>query len=247
MQGKIVINGLNKSFVYKDQELEVLRDIDLSINAGEFLCILGHSGCGKSTLLKCIAGLETDYDGEILIDGKETKYPTLDKGILFQDHRLFPWFNVVDNIGFALLDKTPNKKEKVQELIELVGLNGFEKAYPRQLSGGMAQRVAIARALINKPKILLLDEPLGALDALTRIKMQKEILKLWETEKTTTVLVTHDIDEAVFLGQRIVILSKRPGTIRKITSVDIDYPRNRTGKEFMKIRDSVYKEFFAED
>ena len=242
MQGEIVIKNLNKSF----GELEVLKDINLSIKEGEFLCILGHSGCGKTTLLRCIAGLDTDYEGKILIDGKEIKHPTLDKGMMFQDHRLFPWLNVAGNIEFALPNKFANKNEKVQELINLVGLSGFEKAKPAELSGGMAQRAAIARALINNPKILLLDEPFGALDALTRMKMQEEILRIWETEKTTTVLVTHDIDEAVFLGQRIVILSKRPGEIRNITSVELPYPRNRTDKSFAKIRDNIYKEFFAE-
>jgi len=247
MQSEIIIKALNKTFMHKDKELEVLRDINLSINAGEFVCVLGHSGCGKSTLLRCIAGLETDYEGEILINGEENKRPMLDKGMLFQDHRLLPWLNVADNIGFALSDKITNKKEKVHELIELVGLNGFEKAYPHQLSGGMAQRAAIARSLINKPKVLLLDEPLSSLDALTRIKMQEEILRIWETEKTTAVLVTHDIDEAVFLGQRIVILSKRPGIISKIISINVPHPRDRLGAKFIKLRDSVYKEFFAEE
>ena len=247
MSCKIEIKGVNKSFTQSDNEVtEVLKDIDLKIEEGEFICLLGHSGCGKSTLLRIIAGLEKDYEGEAYIDDKAIAGPSLDKGLVFQDHRLFPWFTVEENIGYGLSEDTPNKKERVEELIQLVGLEGFEKKYPKQLSGGMSQRVAIARALINKPSLLLLDEPFGALDALTRITMQNEIRRIWQTQKNTMVMVTHDIDEAIALSSRIVILGQRGTGIKRIEKVDISYPRARTGSEFSRIRNIVYREFFEE-
>ena len=184
MQSKIKIQKVNKTFIQNNNETtEVLKDINLDIQEGEFICLLGHSGCGKSTLLRIIAGLERDYEGEAYIDGKSITGPSLDKGLVFQDHRLFPWFTVEENVGYGLADREANKKERIEELIHLVGLQGFEKKYPRQLSGGMSQRVAIARALINRPSLLLLDEPFGALDALTRITMQNEILRIWKAQK----------------------------------------------------------------
>jgi sulfonate transport system ATP-binding protein len=237
---------LSKTFFNGKERLEVLKNINFTICAGEFLCLIGHSGCGKSTLLRIIAGLETDYEGEIFIDGEPVIGPSLGKGMVFQDHRLFPWFTVEENVGYGLPDSVPNKKQAIADLISLVGLSGFEKARPGQLSGGMAQRVSIARSLINQPKVLLLDEPFGALDALTRITMQKEILRIWEAEKNTMVLVTHDIDEAVYLGSHIVMLSQRPGMIKKITPIEIAHPRVRTGTDFLNARNGVYKEFFEE-
>lgn len=246
MPGKLEIRDLNKYFGDKNQRLGVLNDINLTINEGEFVSILGRSGCGKSTLLRIIAGLETNYEGSVLLDGQQVKKPSLNKGIVFQDHRLFPWLTVEQNIGYGVPDKQKNKNELVQDLIKLVGLSGFEKSLPDQLSGGMAQRTAIARALANKPKILLLDEPFGALDAMTRINMQEEILKIWEQEKITIILVTHDIEEAVYLGDQVVVLSSRPGKIKEICKVDISRPRDRVSDQFVKEKRKIYYEFFDE-
>jgi|AGTN01.2.fsa_nt_gi ABC-type nitrate/sulfonate/bicarbonate transport system, ATPase component len=244
MPGQIEIRGLNKTFINKNGAVEALKDIDLSIRAGEFVSILGSSGCGKSTLLRIIAGLDMDYEGEVLLDREPISKPSLEKGFVFQDHRLFPWLTVSQNIGYGIPDKKPGKDKLVSGLIALVGLQGFEKALPRQLSGGMAQRTAIARALVNHPKVLLLDEPFGALDALTKITMQEEILKIWEKEKVTIVLVTHDIEEAVYLGDRVVILSNRPGTIREIQQVQIGRPRNRVSIDFVSEKRKAYYKFF---
>jgi sulfonate transport system ATP-binding protein len=246
MPGEIVIKNLSKTFYNDNEQIEVLKNINLTIMSGEFLCLIGYSGCGKSTLLRIIAGLDTEYEGEVLIDGEPVRRPTLDKGMVFQDHRLFPWFSVAENVGYGLPDNTPNKAKLIQDLIDLVGLSGFEKVRPKQLSGGMAQRVAIARALINQPKVLLLDEPFGALDALTRISMQREILRIWEVEKSTMVMVTHDIDEAVYLSGHVVMLSQRPGAVKKVTPVPIAHPRVRTSADFLSVRNSVYKEFFQD-
>jgi len=246
MPGEIVIKNLNKTFYNGNERIDVLKNINLTVKSGEFMCLIGYSGCGKSTLLRIIAGLDTDYEGEVLIDGEPVRKPTLDKGMVFQDNRLFPWFSVRENVGYGLPDNTPNKAKLVQDLIDLVGLSGFENIRPKQLSGGMVQRVSIARALINQPKVLLLDEPFGALDALTRISMQKEILRIWEVEKSTMVLVTHDIDEAVYLSEHIVMLSRLPGMIKKITPVEISHPRIRTDVDFINIRNGVYREFFED-
>lgn len=238
------IKSLSKVFQEKNKKLEVLNDINLTINEGEFISILGSSGCGKSTLLRIIAGLDINYEGAALLDGKQIKKPSIDKGIVFQDHRLFPWLTIKENIGFGIPDEQKNKEELVQEHIELVGLKGFEKSFPSQLSGGMAQRAAIARALVNKPKILLLDEPFGALDAMTRINMQEEILRIWKREKVTIILVTHDIEEAVYLGDRVVVLSSRPGKIKEIYNIDIARPRDRVSNDFVSEKRKIYLEFF---
>ena len=193
-----------------------------------------------------IIGLENTTSGEIVIGRRKVVKPSIDCGMIFQEARLYPWLNVEKNIKFGI-SKKMSKKEKdktVEEHIELVGLNGFEKALPKQLSGGMQQRVSIARALVNSPDILLLDEPFGALDALTRINMQNEILRIWEAEKKTMVLVTHDIDEAIYLGDRVIVLSSRPGQIKKIFPVDLPRPRERTSDDFLAIRKKIYLEFF---
>lgn len=249
MSEKIVINNVNKTFESNgnDQSTDVLKDINIKIQEGEFICLLGHSGCGKSTLLRLIAGLERKYEGEVLIDGQRVDGPSLDKAVVFQDHRLFPWFTVEQNIAYGYNGEDSKKNERVSNLIKLVGLEGFEKKYPNQLSGGMSQRVAIARALINKPSLLLLDEPFGALDALTRINMQNEILKIWKKENNTMIMVTHDIDEAVSLSNRIVILGQRGTGIKKVVNVDLAYPRVRSSYDFTSIRNSVYRDFFEEE
>ncbi len=244
--GTLTINKLNKHYRVKDKNLHILDNVSLSIRPGEFVSIVGSSGCGKSTLLRLIIGLEGDYQGEILLDGKPISGTSLDRGIVFQEHRLFPWLTVEQNVGLALQNSTLSASEKqrsIQEHIELVGLRGFEKAYPYQLSGGMSQRVAIARGLVNRPEILLLDEPFGALDAMTKYKLQKELQHIWETEGITMILVTHDVEEAVYLGDRVVIMEPRPGRIKRIVPVPLERPRNRLDLEFVRIKEKILGEF----
>ena len=216
---------------------------------GEFISIVGSSGCGKSTLLKMIVGLNHATTGEIVLGDKIIEKPSIECGMIFQEARLFPWLTIKENIEFGIHDKLSKaEKEKIiNEHIELVGLKGFENALPSQLSGGMQQRVSIARALINKPSILLLDEPFGALDALTRINMQNEVMRIWKAEKTTMILVTHDIDESIYLGDKVVIMSSKPGKIKKIINIDLPRPRNRSSDEFLRIRKEIYSEFFEEE
>ncbi|HWQ78062.1 MAG TPA: ABC transporter ATP-binding protein, partial [Anaerovoracaceae bacterium] len=230
------------------KQVEVLTDINLDVKDGEFISIVGASGCGKSTLLKLIVGLETATEGQILLGGKAVEEPSEECGMVFQEARLFPWATVVQNIGFGVSKKVgaAERKRRIDEHIELVGLTEFLEARPNQLSGGMQQRVSIARALVGEPKLLLLDEPFGALDALTRITMQQEILRIWEAERRTMVLVTHDIDEAIFLGDRVIVMSRRPGSIKKIIPVDLPRPRSRTSEDFLRLRKIVYGEFFEE-
>lgn len=242
------IDHVKKIFKIKNNELEVLSDIDVEIREGEFISIVGTSGCGKSTLARMIAGLEKPTAGEIRIAGRRIEKPSVNVGMIFQESRLFPWLTVEDNINFGIHEKMPKEERQklIKKHIELVGLNSFEKALPKQLSGGMQQRVSIARALINNPAVLLLDEPFGALDALTRINMQNEVLKIWEQEKTTMILITHDIDEAIFLSDRIFVMGKNPGEIKKIIKVEMARPRGRNSYDFVKIRKEIYKEFFED-
>lgn len=204
------IKNLEKKFIINKNEIKVLENINIDIKKGEFITIVGHSGCGKSTLLKIIAGLETSDSGIIRLNGQEIKSPGINRGVVFQEHRLLPWLTIKENIEFGLDNLSKKERENISlELLEMVNLLEYKNAYPKQLSGGMAQRVAIARGLASNPEILLLDEPFGALDALTRIKMQKEILKIWSKSNKTMIMITHDIEEAVYLGTRIVILSSK--------------------------------------
>jgi ABC-type nitrate/sulfonate/bicarbonate transport system ATPase subunit len=240
------ITHLSKQYQVKGQNLPVLEDISLSIKPGEFISIVGSSGCGKSTLLRLLIGLEKNYQGDILLDGKRIVGTSLERGIVFQEHRLFPWLTVEQNVALGLLNAEGNERDKqaaVQEHIELVGLRGFESAYPYQLSGGMSQRVAIARALVNRPEILLLDEPFGALDALTRSHLQQELQRIWEQEGITMVLVTHDVEEAVYLGDRVVVMQPRPGRIKRIVDVPLARPRDRNSAAFAAIEADVLDEF----
>jgi len=237
------------------QEVVALQDVNLDVAKGEFVSIIGTSGCGKTTLLRIIAGLENEYDGKALLNGIPIVKPGLDRGVIFQDHRLLPWLTIEKNVGFGLHDKDKKVRlSKIQEHINLVGLKGFEKSYPHQLSGGMAQRAAIARGLVNNPKILLLDEPLGALDALTRMHMQKELERIWKQEEQlekqenavnalTMIMITHDVEEAVYLSDRIVIMSARPGRIKRIVNVPLARPRDRDSYDFIKIKDELLAEF----
>src|ERR1700722_7000893 len=243
------LRDVSKSFTLSSGSLKVLDDVSLNVRAGEFVSILGTSGCGKSTLLRLIAGLDTEYSGSISYEGEPVTGPDLTRCIIFQEHRLFPWLTVEQNIQFAFsATKVPRheQEERVAEQIRRVGLTGFEKAWPHQISGGMAQRAAIARALINRPKLLLLDEPLGALDALTRLRLQQELQRLWMDVGITMVMVTHDIEEAVFLADRIVVLYSRPGRIRRIVPVPLPHPRERTEALFNSIKHDVLGDFAAD-
>lgn len=243
-QKYIEVKGLSKSFKRKKDIVHALDDINFSVDKGQIVCVLGPSGCGKSTLLRAICGLDTDHEGIVTIAGKPVTGPDKNRGIVFQEHRLFPWLTVEQNVGFALngVEKT-KKAELVQAHIDLVGLTGFEKAYPRQLSGGMAQRGGIARALVNDPEVLLLDEPFGALDTFTKVAMQKELKQIQKKSQTTMVMVTHDIDEAVYLADKIIVMSPRPGRIVKVIDVELAEPRDRNSYEFLDIRKEVYNEF----
>jgi ABC-type nitrate/sulfonate/bicarbonate transport system ATPase subunit len=244
-RGLLEITNVNKRFKLEGKDLHVLEDINLSIHEGEFVSIVGSSGCGKTTLLRILLGLETHYEGDAVLDGERINGPSTARGIVFQEHRLLPWLNVEQNVAFGLINQkdTQEKKDRIQKYLGLVGLKGFEKCFPSQLSGGMAQRAAIARALINSPEILLLDEPLGALDALTRMYMQKELENIWQKERLTTVMVTHDIEEAVYLSDRIILMSSRPGKIKKIIPVGLGRPRDREELDFIRIKEELLEEF----
>lgn len=238
----IEINGVNRTYIdTNDRTVEALKDIHLSIKRGEFISIIGPSGCGKTTLLRLLAGLDTPEDGIILLEEQEIKSPDPDRGYVFQQGSLFPWLTVEKNIASGLKARKVYKENKneVARFIELIGLNGFEKAYPHQISGGMAQRVAIARSLINHPVALLLDEPMGALDAFTRADLQDKLLELWEKNETTMILVTHDVDEALYLSDRVVIMSPRPGRISEIREIELARPRKRNSDDFTKLRSNI--------
>ncbi len=234
--GELKLQNLNKTFYGNGHSVHVLSDITLLTEPGEFMTIIGPSGCGKSTLLKIVAGLDTDYEGIAELGGKAIERPGRDKGVIFQEHRLFPWLTVERNIAADLSLKIPEVRSQVDALLTLVRLNGFEKAYPKELSGGMSQRVAIARALLRNPQVLLLDEPFGALDAFTRSHMQESLLDIWRKNRTTMLLVTHDIDEAIFLSNRIVVMGAKPGVIKAVIPVELSHPRNRNGSAFQEYR-----------
>lgn len=218
-----------------------LDSVSLSIAAGELVSLVGPSGCGKSTLLRLIAGLDSPDCGELWVGTEAIVAPSAERGLVFQDPNLFPWLTVRRNIESGLVARgvLHDKRHEVDEFMRLVGLETFAKAYPHHLSGGMAQRVALARALINHPKVLLLDEPLGALDAFTRMRMQDEVLRLWEARGTTMLLVTHDIDEAIYMSDRIVIMTPRPGRIERTIVIHLDRPRQRNSPEFLRLRGEI--------
>jgi ABC-type nitrate/sulfonate/bicarbonate transport system ATPase subunit len=233
------------SKTYRAANGQLVRAVDgasLDVEAGELISLLGPSGCGKSTLLRLIAGLDQPDAGELLAGSEPITQPSAERGLVFQDPNLFPWLSVKRNIGSGLVARGVMRKtghELVDEFMRLMGLESFAQAYPHQLSGGMAQRVALARALVNHPTVLLLDEPLGALDAFTRMVLQDEVLRLWRTRGTTMVLVTHDIDEAIYMSDRIVIMTPRPGRIEQILPVDLPRPRQRNGADFLALRGRI--------
>jgi NitT/TauT family transport system ATP-binding protein/sulfonate transport system ATP-binding protein len=219
----------------------VLERVSLAIAAGEFVAIVGPNGCGKTTLLRILAGLELPTAGDLRVGADAITGPGPERGLMFQDPSLFPWLTVRGNVqaGLVARGELRHRRHEVDEFIRLVGLEAFADAYPHQLSGGMAQRAALARALINRPKILLLDEPLGALDQFTRMRMQDEVLQLWQTRGATMVLVTHDIDEAIYMSDRIALMSARPGHIERLIDVNLPRPRLRTGADFLHMRSAI--------
>ncbi len=237
--------NVGKVFSKNGEELVAIHDFDLEVDEGEFVCILGPSGCGKTTLLRMVAGLESISQGSIELNGKAITGPGSDRGMVFQDFGLFPWRNVMKNVEFGLEVKnipTAKRVEIAQRYVELVGLKGFERSHPKELSGGMKQRVGIARALANDPAVLLMDEPFGALDAQTRNQMQTELLRIWKETKKTVLFVTHSVDEAVFLADRIVVMTARPGSIKDLWDIDLPRPRDRASSKFIALRKEILDE-----
>ena len=240
----IEVKNINKSFEGKKKdELSVLENINLTINDGELVCLLGPSGCGKTTLLRLIAGLDHPTSGEIVANGEVVKKPSGDRAVIFQQYSLFPWLTVLQNVTFGLEMTTKNSKEEniaaAERYLKSVGLIDFKDSYPHELSGGMKQRVAIIRSLLNHSPILLMDEPFSALDMQNRHKLQEQLIGVWKRFENTIVFVTHDVDEAVFLADKIVILDKNPGRIANIIDVDIERPRKRDSKEFIALQESI--------
>jgi NitT/TauT family transport system ATP-binding protein len=241
---RIVVRALRKRFtdIARRQEVVALDGIDLDIADDEFLTILGPSGCGKTTLLNIVAGFEQATSGEVQLDNAPIREPGPDRGVVFQEYALFPWLTVEQNIEFGLRERGVAKAErraKVHSLIGSIGLSGFERRYPQELSGGMRQRVALGRVLVNDPKILLMDEPFAALDAQTRTLMQDELLRVWSRDRRTVLFITHNIEEAILLGDRVVVMTARPGRIKEIVALDLSRPRDVTAADFNSIRRRV--------
>jgi ABC-type nitrate/sulfonate/bicarbonate transport system ATPase subunit len=245
---KIIINHVTKQFSADIPERGLaLSDVTFAIHANEFVSIVGRSGCGKTTLLNIIAGLIRPTTGEVLINGRRVDGPGLDRGMVFQHPALFPWLTAIENIEFGPRNRGVPKarcRALAQDLIELVRLKGFETKYPRELSGGMQQRVAIARALAMDPEILLMDEPFGALDELTRAEMQEELLRIWQARRKTVVFVTHSIMEAIYLSDRVIVLSPHPGRLRKEILIKLPRPRQRSSPEFMTYYEEIHETIF---
>lgn len=247
---ELKLNNVSKSFAKVDEDkiTHAISGISFVANSNEFVSIVGPSGCGKSTILRIIAGLLKPTMGSVTLDNKTINGPSEKIACVFQKPTLFPWLTVYDNIAFGLKLKKISKNiidEKVNKMLELINLVEFKNDYPEQLSGGMAQRVAIARAIINEPDILLLDEPLGALDAFTRMKMQEEILSLWKNRKQLAIMVTHDIEEAVYMSTKVIVIDKNPGRIKKIVDIDLKsetgFYRSRNSEEFMKYKSEIFE------
>nr|WP_249038747.1 ABC transporter ATP-binding protein [Haloterrigena salifodinae] len=243
---KIVVDGLSKRYDSRGARLEALADVSLEVADGEFCCVVGPSGCGKTTLLRLIAGLESPTAGRVLVDGDPVTEPGVDRGMVFQEDALFPWRTVRGNVRFGL-DRPacdcPDCEARVRDLLELVGLSGFGDAYPRDLSGGMKQRVGIARALAVDPEVLLLDEPFASLDSGTRERLHGELLEIWRETDKTVLFVTHDIEEAIALGDRVVVMDDRPGRVDDVVDVRLERPRDRASTAFVetvaRIRDRI--------
>ena len=249
---KLKIDNVVKEYVGNKGKTVALNGVSLDIKENEFICVVGPSGCGKSTLLNIIAGLLEPTSGAVYLDGKKIEGTGVERGVVFQGYALFPWRTVLKDVMFGLEMKRMPKDQAEQiakKYIKAVGLEGFEHAYPKELSGGMRQRVAIARAYAADPEVLLLDEPFGALDAQTRVQLQSELLNTWEHEKKTCFFITHDVDEAIILAQRVIIMSARPGRIKKIVDIDIPYPRTqatKTDPRFLELKTEIWNEVYQE-
>ena len=242
------LEKVSKSFakIETDEVTHALNEIDLTLNSGEFISLVGPSGCGKSTILRLVAGLIVPTKGTVSVDGKEVKEPSPERGMVFQKPTLFPWLTVEKNIAFSLRmqGKLKGNEDKVKRMIDVIGLEAFKDDYPDQLSGGMAQRVALVRSLINEPDILLLDEPLGALDAFTRMNMQDEILKIWYEKQQLAIMVTHDVDEAIYMGTRVLVMDANPGRIVDDIKIDQTYPRDRSSQAFVEYRNRILNQLY---
>jgi NitT/TauT family transport system ATP-binding protein/sulfonate transport system ATP-binding protein len=249
MTQKIInVENISKTFFSEGRknDLKVLEDINLEVNENEFVCIVGPSGCGKSTLLRIMSGLEKATKGRVLYHNKTLIEPIKEIGMVFQNYSLMPWLNVENNIALGLKFKKISKNEQqeiVDEYLQIIGLNDFRKSYPHQLSGGMQQRVAIARTLANDPDIVLMDEPFGALDAYTRIQLQRELLRIWEHQKKTIIFVTHSVDEAIYLADRIILMSKQGGAFHSDIRVDIPRERERSNIKYAELNQALLEEF----
>ncbi len=237
------LKDVSKSFakVETDEVTHALTSVTTTMESGEFISLVGPSGCGKSTMLRLVAGLIQPTTGKLTVNGKEITEPAPDRGMMFQKATLFPWLTVKDNIAFSLRmqGKLKGNEQKVEDMIKVIGLESFREDYPAQLSGGMAQRVALVRSLINEPPILLLDEPLGALDAFTRMNMQDEILKIWQEKQQLAIMVTHDVDEAIYMGTRVLVMDAHPGRVIADITIDLPFPRDRSSREFVAYRNDI--------
>ena len=237
------LDHVSKSFakVESDEVTHALDDVSVTMESGEFISLVGPSGCGKSTILRLVAGLINPTMGKVTVNGTEVDGPSPDRGVVFQKPTLFPWLTVEKNIGFSLdmQGKLKGNEHKVQRMIDVIGLQKFKDDYPGQLSGGMAQRVALVRTLINEPEILLLDEPLGALDAFTRMRMQDEILTIWREKQQLALMVTHDVDEAIYMGTRVLVMDAHPGRVIADITIDLPFPRDRSSPKFVEYRNDI--------
>ena len=239
----LTLENVSKSFakVETDEVTHALDNVSVTMESGEFISLVGPSGCGKSTILRLVAGLIVPTLGKVAVNGREIDGPSPNRGMVFQKPTLFPWLTVEDNIAFSLdvQGKLKGNEDKVQRMINVIGLDKFKNDYPGQLSGGMAQRVALVRSLINQPEILLLDEPLGALDAFTRMHMQDEILSIWSESRQLALMVTHDVDEAIYMGTRVLVMDANPGRIIADIKIDESYPRDRSSASFVEYRNNI--------
>jgi NitT/TauT family transport system ATP-binding protein len=240
---KLRAEGITKIFNRDGNHIAVLDDISLEARGGEFVCLLGPSGCGKSTFLHIIAGFLAATEGQVRIDEELVRGPDPRRIFVFQERGVFPWLTVEGNVGFGLFKLSKDEREgRIAHYVNLVGLQGFEKAYPDELSGGMRQRLEVARALAVNPDMLFLDEPFGALDSITRLTMRSELLRIWEAERKTIVFVTHDIEEAIQLADRVVVMSARPARIQRIVEIDIAHPRDISSRRYLELRDGIFEE-----
>ena len=243
LKTKLRAQGIDMVFNRDGNKVHVLQQIDLEVGDGEFVCLLGPSGCGKSTMLNIVAGFISPTAGEVRIDGEAVSGPDPRRIFVFQERGVFPWLTVEGNIAFGLFKLSSQERQRrIAHYVKLVGLQGFEKAYPQELSGGMKQRLEVARALAVNPDMLFLDEPFGALDSITRLIMRGELLRIWEAERKTIIFVTHDIEEAVQLADRVVVMSARPARIQKIVDIDIPHPRDISSRHYLELRDGIFEQ-----